>query len=40
VESTPNAALVLKKEDRTFRTRLRFTARQPANFAGQHILTA
>ena len=35
-----NAALVLKKNDREFRTRLRSVAQQPPNFAGHYILTA
>jgi len=35
-----NAPLVLKKDDREFRTRLRFAARQAPNFAGHYILTA
>ena len=34
------APLVLGRDDRTFRTRLRFAAAQRPNFAGHYILTA
>jgi hypothetical protein len=36
----PNAPVVLKRDDRTFRTRLREASKEKPNFAGHYILTA
>ena len=38
--SGPNAALVLTRDDRTFRTRLREASKEKPNFAGHYILKA
>ena len=38
--SGPNAALVLTRDDRNFRTRLREASKEKPNFAGRYILTA
>jgi len=35
-----NAPVVLKRDDRTFRTRLREASKEKPNFAGHYILTA
>jgi hypothetical protein len=35
-----NAPLILTKDDRTFRTRLKEAAQKKPNFAGHYILTA
>ena len=38
--SGPNAPLILTRDDRNFRTRLREASKEKPNFAGRYILTA
>lgn len=38
-QGAPAQAVIKTDDEKTFRTRLRESAKQPVNFAGQHVLT-